>query len=293
MESSWRSCSCPGPGPILFLAPAPEARAFCGFYVGKADASLYNEASQVVLVRDVKRTVIGMMNDFKGDPKEFALVVPVPVVLEEGQIHVGRKELFDRIDAYSAPRLVEYFDEDPCRRSVTGDADGLAQPLAGLLLIYALTRNGRVETTNYRTVKLPTGMDLPEYVKGRFPDFYRAMFARQVEREEGRAVFTEYVWNLTRCDPCSAPPLTPEELRGLGVFWEPAQAMITRLHVRYAAPVVAGPVEMIARRPIRQTGRPANFSAQRTRPVICITTNRVTMEPMAIDSPVNPLKKKA
>src|SRR5439155_13490329 len=29
------------------------------------------------------------------------------------------------------------------------------------LFVYALTKKGRVETTNYRTVKLPTGMDLP------------------------------------------------------------------------------------------------------------------------------------
>src|SRR6185312_16972286 len=46
------------------------------------------------------------------------------------------------------------------------------------LFVYALTRNGRVEATKYRTVKLPTGMDLPVYVKSRFPDFYKAMFSR-------------------------------------------------------------------------------------------------------------------
>ena len=36
------------------------------------------------------------------------------------------------------------------------------------LYVYTLTRKGRVETTNYRTVKMPTGMDLPEYVKDDF-----------------------------------------------------------------------------------------------------------------------------
>src|SRR5204863_114858 len=36
-----------------------------------------------------------------------------------------------------------------------------------------------------------------------------------------------------------------------------------------------------------------NFSAQRTRPVICITTNRVSIEPMVTARPVKPLKKKA
>ena len=57
--------------------------AFCGFYVAKADTKLFNRASQVVLVRDGDRTVLTMANDFKGEPKEFAVVVPVPTVLQK------------------------------------------------------------------------------------------------------------------------------------------------------------------------------------------------------------------
>ena len=34
------------------------------------------------------------------------------------------------------------------------------------LFVYALTRKGRVETTNYRTAKLPSDMDLPVYLEG-------------------------------------------------------------------------------------------------------------------------------
>src|SRR5580765_470665 len=88
--------------------------AFCGFYVAKADTKLFNKASQVVLVRQGDRTVLTMANDFRGDPKEFAVVIPVPVVLQKEQVHIGDKALLDHLDAYSAPRLVEYFDEDPC-----------------------------------------------------------------------------------------------------------------------------------------------------------------------------------
>ena len=91
------------------------ALAFCGFYVAKADAKLFNKASQVVLVRHEDKTVLTMANDFKGDPREFAVVVPVPAVLQKDQIHVADKAVIDRLDAYSAPRLVEYFDDDPCR----------------------------------------------------------------------------------------------------------------------------------------------------------------------------------
>jgi hypothetical protein len=343
----------------VVLAP-PRASAFCGFYVAKADARLFNQASQVVLVRHEDKTVITMANDFRGDPKEFALVVPVPTVLEKGQIRVGDRVLIERLDAYTAPRLVEYFDPDPCARprAVEAPASGAllsmrkdqaaerarslgvtieaqytvgeydililsARESAGLetwlrdngyrlpdgaapvlgsylkqgmkffvarvnlkeqarlgftylrplqiafespkfmlpirlgtvnadgaqeLFVFALTRRGRVETTNYRTVRLPTGMDLPPYVKEEFPNFYRAMFAEQVRREDMRAVFLEYAWDMSWCDPCAADPLSPEELRKLGVFWladdggrgrprepMPVDTFVTRLHVRYDA----------------------------------------------------------
>src|SRR5918992_1122032 len=105
------------------------------------------------------------------------------------------------------------------------------------LFVYALTRRGRVETTNYRTVKLPSDVEIPSFVKGKFADFYKAMFSRQVGKEEMRAVFLEYAWDMAWCDPCAADPLTTDELRGLGVFWigesTPQNAFLTRLHVRY------------------------------------------------------------
>ena len=111
------------------------------------------------------------------------------------------------------------------------------------LFVYALTRKGRVETTNYRTVKLPTGMDLPVYVKDRR---IRELLQGDV-RAAGRrrrtcsAVFTEYAWDMGWCDPCAADPLSHDELRSLGVFWRGRQAtrrgapnvFLTRLHVRY------------------------------------------------------------
>src|SRR2546430_1186381 len=113
----------------MTLVLSPRLAGFCGFYVARADTTLFNQASQVVLVRDEDRTVLTMANDFQGDPKEFAVVIPVPTFIEKGQIHVGEKSLIDHLDAYSAPRLVEYFDEDPCRpralqESITLNATG-------------------------------------------------------------------------------------------------------------------------------------------------------------------------
>jgi hypothetical protein len=345
---------------LTVAVAATNAAAFCGFYVAKADTRLFNQASKVVLVRDEDKTVITMANDFRGDPKEFALVVPVPTVLEKGQIRVADRVLVERLDAFTAPRLVEYFDPDPCARPLPaaapssgtlafaardaaqerarklgvtieaqytiGEYDILilsAHESAGLetwlrdngyrlpagvspvlgsylkqgmkffvarvnlkeqaklgftylrplqmafespkfmlpirlgtvnadgpqeMFVFTLTRKGRVETTNYRTVRLPTGMDLPPYVKEEFPNFYRAMFAEQVKKEDMRAVFLEYAWDMGWCDPCAADPLSTEELRKLGVFWladTPASmrgrgpgavnTFVTRLHVRYDA----------------------------------------------------------
>jgi hypothetical protein len=337
---------------FLVLGPTGLAQAFCGFYVSKADSKLFNEASQVVLVRDGDKTVITMASDYRGQSDEFAMVIPVPTFIERGQIHIADPAAIVHLDAYSAPRLVEYFDADPCAPPVlygrmarmsalpesksvrsrdkalgvtveaaytVGEYDILilaAKESAGLvtwldengykipagaelvlsgylkqgmrffvakvnlgeqeklgvkklrpiqvayespkfmlpirlgmvnsdgtqeMFIYTLTRTGRVETTNYRTVKLPTGSELPPYVETEFGDFYKAMISRQVEAENGRAVFLEYAWDMGWCDPCAADPLSPEELRGLGVFWVDAaeirgdarNVFLTRLHVRY------------------------------------------------------------
>src|SRR5216683_4758578 len=315
---------------VALAAGSPSVGAFCGFYVGKADAKLFNEASQVILVRDGNRTVISMRNDFQGDLSEFALVVPVPAVLQKSQIHIGDPKTFERIDAYSAPRLAEYFDPNPCEafkaqrqmgamnaapasmakeedrkdkalgvtveaRYTVGEYDiailsatesnglekwlrqsgynipakaskalqpyirqnlkfflakvNLAEqaktgfsylrPLQfafeyepfmlpvrlGMLnakgpqdlVVYALTRNGRVETTNYRTVKLPANVELPTYTRAEFGKFYKALFETQSKREDYRVVWTEYFWDMAWCDPCAADPLSPEELKGAGV----------------------------------------------------------------------------
>lgn len=348
---------------VLILAAAVTvafsgtAQAFCGFYVARADTGLYNQASQVVLVRDGHRTVITMANDFQGEVKDFAVVVPVPTFIEREQINVADIALLEHLDAYTAPRLVEYHDPDPCARNeiymrqsmsdmpasaeaekaaargralgvtieasyTVGEYDILilsaeesgglikwlrendyniprgAQPVVDSYLkqsmrffvakvnlqqqsklgyaklrpiqvayesnrfmlpirlgtlnakgkqelyLYTLTKTGRVETTNYRTVRLPSDSEVPEFVQAEFGDFYRDMFTRATAKENERAVFLEYAWDMAWCDPCAADPLSADELRRLGVFWmagkdgriapSPAQnVFVTRLHVSY------------------------------------------------------------
>jgi hypothetical protein len=329
---------------------APSAWAFCGFYVAKADTNLYNKASQVVIARDGDRTVLTMANDYQGEVKDFALVVPVPVVLTQEQVHVGNPTIIERLDAFSAPRLVEYFDSDPCtifypktgifdaaeapaaqsesrsrRDNALGvtieeqftvgeydivilsakESDGLEtwlnqngykipkgtsqllrpyirqkmkffvarvnlkeyantgfQSLRPLmmayespkfmlpirlgtinaqseqdLIVYLLSPKGQTELINYRTVKVPSDVNIPEFVQQEFGDFYKAMFKNTYEKEGKKVAFLEYAWDMNNCDPCSAEPLTPEELRQAGVFWLDSNAwpnvFISRLHLRY------------------------------------------------------------
>ena len=351
-------------GLASFALSAPSAAAFCGFYVAKADTDLFNDASKVVLVRDDERTVITMASDYRGEASEFAMVVPVVDIPEREQINVANPGLVDHLDEYTAPRLVEYYDDNPCdvaryRRDMmvmsapppeavmeeaemsaedlgvtieaeyevgeydililsAEESDGLitwlnqedyripdgAEEVVGAylrrgmkffvakvnlerhdgsamlrpiqvayedenfmlpirlgtvnaegkqeLFVFAITREGRVETTNYKTVKLPSNMDVPIFVKDEFGEFYKAMFEHQTEKEKGKAVFMEYAWDMSWCDPCAANPLSRSELRELGVMWldegpqgdiqpqprfgpgpQPVDAFVTRLHVRY------------------------------------------------------------
>jgi hypothetical protein len=335
---------------VIFIGFTPNAWAFCGFYVAKADTKLYNKASQVVIAKDSDRTILTMANDFQGDVKDFAIVVPVPVVVQKEQVKIGDAKVIERLDAFSAPRLVEYFDSDPCEQilydravplpqsapaaneslrktrpeslGVTVEAqfnvgeyeilvlsakesDGLEtwlkqngyrmpsgassllqpyirqkmkffvakvniakfnksgyqnlRPLMiayespkfmlpirlGMinstseqdLIVYVLSPKGQAEVTNYRTVKVPSGDEIPVFVKNEFGDFYKSMFQNSYSKEDKKVAFLEYAWDMGSCDPCSAEPLTPEELKKAGVFWlkpnEGSNAFISRIHVRY------------------------------------------------------------
>jgi hypothetical protein len=97
----------------LALGASP-ASAFCGFYVNGAGSEMFNDATQVVLMRSGTRTVLSMQNNYKGPPEAFAMVIPVPTVLQEADVKTLPKEVFTHVDQMGAPRLVEYWEEDPC-----------------------------------------------------------------------------------------------------------------------------------------------------------------------------------
>ena len=107
----WVSACAVALSALLFAA---DASAFCGFYVSGADQEMYNNATMVVMMREGTKTVLSMRNNYEGPPEDFAMVIPVPQVLKEENIKTLDDKLFDRVDKLAAPRLVEYFEQDPC-----------------------------------------------------------------------------------------------------------------------------------------------------------------------------------
>ncbi|MFI5130890.1 MAG: DUF2330 domain-containing protein [Chitinophagales bacterium] len=354
---------------VLTSMISHEVAAFCGFYVSKADGTLKNKTSQVILVRDGNKTVITMYNDFQGNLKDFAMVVPVPVVLQKNDIKVVDQQIFNTLNDYSKPRLVEYHDQNPCNqyyynqlqgrvpgvslddmsaakaetkrkdlgvkieaKYLVGEYDILilsAKESSGLkdwldengykipagaeevlepyiksnlkffvvkvneeekkklpgnflrpiqirftspkfmlpirlgmanadgdqdMIVYAFTKKGRIESTNYRTVSLPTGKNIPLFVQNNFGNFYANLFQHQWQREGKSIAMLEYAWdvspkNFVKCDPCVATAPSTQDLVQAGVWWinrdwtdysdvandedYSGNVYFTRLHVRY------------------------------------------------------------
>ena len=111
---------------VALMAPS-SALAFCGTYVGGAGSELYADVSEVAIVRKGTKTTLTMANDVHGDFSEFAVVLPVPEVVQEDMVNVVDPAVFDRLDQYSEPRLVEYVCEDFEEQADTGflfDAGG-------------------------------------------------------------------------------------------------------------------------------------------------------------------------
>ncbi len=286
------------------------------------------------------------------------MVIPVPNVLQREDIRIVDRSIFATLDAYSSPRLVEYYDNNPCNRYVYEDllereillessatptstrnvgnveykvtieakynveeyeilvlsaeeSDGLKKWLiangysipdkaeevlepyiknklkffvvkvdlnkynpqehGGYLrplqikvksdrfmlpirlgmanssgeqdmIVYAFTKTGRIESTNYRTVKVPTDKNIPLFIKERFGEFYRDLFSNVYQKEGSNSVFLEYAWNVSpswggvKCDPCVGNPPYFTDLSVAGVDWlgqGNAPVFFTRLHVRY------------------------------------------------------------
>ena len=157
---------------IALVAAPATADAFCGFYINGAGGEMFNDATQVVLMRKGTRTVLSMQNNYKGPPTEFAMVIPVPTVLQEADVKTLPKDVFNRVDMMGAPRLVEYWEQDPCgldyrpkpmprppMRAATGGSRALADRADDL----GVTIEAKFEVGEYQIVILSakdsTGLD--------------------------------------------------------------------------------------------------------------------------------------
>jgi hypothetical protein len=138
-------------------ASTRSAHAFCGFYVSGADATLTNDATLVVMMRDGTRTVLSMQNTYTGPPQDFAMVVPVPVVLREANVKVLPRDIFGKVERLTAPRLVEYWEQDPCHPIEVYPA---APPAAGMLMEDA---EGEERSASKHRVKIEARFAVGEY----------------------------------------------------------------------------------------------------------------------------------
>src|SRR4051812_38403261 len=148
-----------GAAALAAYATPSAAHAFCGFYVSGSGEKMFNDATNVVLMRDGTRTVLSMQNDYQGPLEDFAMVVPVPVVLHEPDVKTLSRTVFDHTEALGSPRLVEYWEQDPCPmpvRELDARAARLsAAPMAGASADYAMDKE--------ESVRIEAKFDVGEY----------------------------------------------------------------------------------------------------------------------------------
>jgi hypothetical protein len=198
-----------------------DAQAFCGFYVSGSGEGLYNDATQVVLMRDGKRTILSMQNHYDGPPEDFAMVVPVPVVLKEAHVKTLPHDVFKRVDQMASPRLVEYWEQDPCyvdppERYLSGGDGGSGRGSVDMLMKYSdpapkVKIEAQFEVGEYEVVVLsatdsmaldtwlraekyniPEGAEpmLKPYIESGMFFFVAKVNLKKVKRENGRAVLS-------------------------------------------------------------------------------------------------------
>jgi hypothetical protein len=145
---------------IAVCAQAGAAHAFCGFYVSGSGQKMFNDATNVVLMRDGTRTVLSMQNDYKGPLDDFAMVIPVPVVLHEPDVKTLPRTVFDHTDALGSPRLVEYWEQDPCPMPMRkGDVDDRVRAMPSA----AYGSAGGMAMEKKESVKIEAKFDVAEY----------------------------------------------------------------------------------------------------------------------------------
>ncbi len=98
----------------VVLCTSQVAHAFCGLYLAADGAPRLGDATEVVVMRKGTRTVLSMQNSYVGPAEPFAFVVPVPAAVQARDISIVDRGAFDAVERLGAPRLAEYWEQDPC-----------------------------------------------------------------------------------------------------------------------------------------------------------------------------------
>jgi hypothetical protein len=101
-------------GLCLSLSAAAPAHAFPGFLASKKSTDIKIHSTQMVIMKKGNTTAVSVMPDYEGPLEPFAMVLVVPSDVTADRVTTLKREYVDRVDALSAPRFHEYWEQDPC-----------------------------------------------------------------------------------------------------------------------------------------------------------------------------------
>src|SRR5450432_3438353 len=101
-------------GLSLTLPVTSPALSFPGFLASKKSTDVKIHSTQIVIMKKGNATAVSVMPDYEGPLEPFAMVLVVPADVTAERVTTLKREYVDRIDAISAPRFHEYWEQDPC-----------------------------------------------------------------------------------------------------------------------------------------------------------------------------------
>src|SRR5450432_1304946 len=120
-------------GLSLTLPVTSPALSFPGFLASKKSTDIKIHSTQIVVMKKGSATAVSVMPDYEGPLEPFAMVLVVPADVTADRVTTLKREYVDRVEALSAPRFHEYWEQDPCdpgpaeqewQRNMKADAAG-------------------------------------------------------------------------------------------------------------------------------------------------------------------------
>jgi MYXO-CTERM domain-containing protein len=99
---------------LVALSGVRPAAAFPGFFASKKQEPIKTYSTQIAVMKRGPDTVVSVMPDYEGPIEPFAMVLLVPADVTIENVTTLKRDFVDRLDALSAPRFHEYWEQDPC-----------------------------------------------------------------------------------------------------------------------------------------------------------------------------------